>query len=57
MSHHGGGGSKFKYGTTFFGCLDDQLLMIEDYAYVGTDSRGDLDLALPVYAQWGDMGD
>ena len=30
--------------------------MIEDYAYVGIDFRGDPDLPLPPGAQWGDMG-
>jgi hypothetical protein len=30
--------------------------MIEDYAYAGLDFRGDLDLALPEDAQWGDIG-
>ena len=30
--------------------------MIEDYAYTGTDFRGDLNLQLPPGAQWGDIG-
>ena len=30
--------------------------MIEDYAYAGTNFRGDLDLSLPPSAQWGDIG-
>ena len=29
--------------------------MVEDYAYVGTDFRGDPDLSLPPGAQWGDV--
>ena len=34
----------------------DQLLMVEDYAYVGTDFSGDPDLLLPLGGQWGDIG-
>ena len=30
--------------------------MIEDYAYVGKDFRGDPNLPLPLGAQWGDIG-
>ena len=30
--------------------------MVEDYAYTGTDFRGDPDLLLPPGAQWGDIG-
>ena len=29
--------------------------MVEDYAYAGTDFRGDPDLPLPPGGQWGDM--
>ena len=32
------------------------MLMVDDYAYVGLDFQGDLDLALPEDAQWGDLG-
>ena len=41
MACHDGGGSKVKYEKAFFHWLDDQLLMIEDYAYVGTRFKGD----------------
>jgi hypothetical protein len=44
------------YGPTFFQRLRDQLIMIEDYAYDGADFYGDLDLALPEGAHWGDIG-
>ena len=57
MAFLGNGGSKFKYGVAFFRCLDEQLLMIEEYAYTGTDLRGDPDLALVVYDQWGDISE
>jgi hypothetical protein len=30
--------------------------MVEDYAYVGTDFCGDVDLALPDGSRWGDIG-
>jgi hypothetical protein len=33
------------------------MLMIDDYAYVGLDFRGDPDLVLPEDAQWGDLGE
>ena len=57
MTRHGGEGSMVKYKTAFFRWSDDQLLMIEDYVYVGTNFRGDLDMALLEDAQWGDMGE
>ena len=47
--------SKFKYGSAFFHWLEDQLLMVEDYAYRGTNFRGYPDLPLPAGAQWGDI--
>ena len=51
----GVGRGKVKFGAPFFHWLDDQILMIEDYAYVGTDFMGDPDLPLPPSAQWGDI--
>ena len=47
---------KVKFGAPFFQWLNDQILMIEYYAYAGTDFKGDLDLPLPPGGQWGDMG-
>jgi hypothetical protein len=32
------------------------MLMVNGYAYVGLDFRGDPDLSLPEDAQWGDLG-
>ena len=32
------------------------MRMIDDYAYVGLDFQGDMDLALPEDDQWGDLG-
>ena len=45
-----------KFEATFFHWLQYQILMIEDYAYAGTDFRGDPNLPLPPGAQWGDIG-
>ena len=56
MVRTGGGGAKVKYGSAFFCWLDDQLLMVEDYAYIGTKFRGYPDLPLLTCAQWGDIG-
>jgi hypothetical protein len=49
-------GPIIKYNDSFFDWLRPQMLMIDDYAYAGLDFRGDLDLALPKDAQWGDLG-
>jgi hypothetical protein len=49
-------GPIIKYNDSFFDWLRPQMLMVDDYAYVGLDFRGDPDLALPEDAQWGDLG-
>jgi hypothetical protein len=49
-------GPIIKYDDTFFDWLQPQMLMVDDYAYAGLDFRGDMDLALPEDAQWGDLG-
>jgi hypothetical protein len=49
-------GPIIKYNDSFFDWLWPQMLMVDDYAYVGLDFRGDLDLALPKDAHWGDLG-
>jgi hypothetical protein len=36
-----------KYDNIFFDWLQNQMLMVDDYAYAGLDFLGDLDLALP----------
>ena len=56
MARTGGGRAKVKFKAAFFRLLRDQVLMIEDYAYTGTDVRGDPDLPLLPGAQWGDIG-
>ena len=50
MAHLSGVGSRVKYRTAFLRWLDDQLLMIEEYAYAGPDFQGDPDLPLPACA-------
>jgi hypothetical protein len=45
-----------RYDDMLFDWLQPQMLMVDDYAYVGLDLRGDTDLALPKDAQWGDLG-
>ena len=44
------------FGDAFFKWLQDQMLMVEDYAYAGTYFTGDPDLPLPPGGQWGDIG-
>jgi hypothetical protein len=46
MARHGGV-PIVKYDDVFFQWLRNQLLMVEDYAYVGVDFHGDPDLSLP----------
>jgi hypothetical protein len=45
-----------KYNDAFFDWLRPQILMIDDYAYVGLDFRGDPNLVLPEGFQWGNLG-
>ena len=56
MACIGVGRGKVKFGDSFFRWLRDQLLMVEEYAYVGTDFSGDPNLPLPHSGQWGDIG-
>ena len=46
MARTGARRGKVKFGDPFFQWLRDQILMVEDYAYVGIDFRGDPDLPL-----------
>jgi hypothetical protein len=55
MARHGGV-PNVTYGPTFFQWLRDQLIMIEDYAYVRDNLCGDPDLALPERSLWGEIG-
>ena len=55
MAHTRVGKGKVKFSDPFFRWLRDQLLMVEDYAYVGTDFSGDPYLPLPPSGQWGDI--
>jgi hypothetical protein len=55
MALHGGV-PIFKCDNVFFQWLRNQLIMVEDYAYVRKNFRGDPDLSLPEGSQWGDIG-
>jgi hypothetical protein len=55
MARHAAG-PIVRYNDVFFDWLRTQMLMVDDYAYVGLDFRGDPDLALPEGSQWGDIG-
>ena len=46
MAHTRVGRGRVKFGDPFFRWLRDQMLMVEDYAYVGIDFTGDPDLPL-----------
>ena len=48
MAHTGAGRGRVKFGDLFFRWLQDQILMVEDYAYIGTNFIGDPDLPLPL---------
>ena len=56
MARTGAGRGRVKFGDPFFRWLRDQMLMVEDYAYAGTDFTGDPDLPLPPGGKWGDIG-
>ena len=47
MARTGAGRGRVKFGDSFFRWLWDQTLMVEDYAYAGTDFISDPDLPLP----------
>ena len=47
MARTGAGRGRVKFGDPFFRWLQDQILMVEDYAYVGTNFTGDPNLPLP----------
>ena len=45
-----------KFDDPFFRWIQDQILMVEDYAYAGMDFIRDPDLRIPLGGQWGDIG-
>lgn len=51
-----GGGQRIYFPPIFFGWLRQQIIMIDDWAYVGTYFQGDPDLPLPSGTQWADVG-
>ena len=56
MACTGAGRGRVKFGDLFFKRLRDQILMVEDYAYAGTNFIKYPDLPLPPGGQWGDIG-
>ena len=56
VARTGAGRGRVKFDDPFFRWLQDQMLMVKDYPYAGTDFTGDLDLPLPPGGQWGDIG-
>ena len=56
MAHTAVGRGRVKFVDPFFGWLRDQILMVEDYAYAGTNFTEDPDLPFPPGGQWGDIG-
>ena len=56
MARIGVGRGRVKFGDAFFKWLWDQMLMVEDYAYVGTYFTNDPNLPLPPRGKWGDIG-
>ena len=47
MAHTGVSRGRVKFNDPFFRWLQDQMLMVKDYSYAGTDFTGDPDLPLP----------
>ena len=47
MARTGASRGRVKFGGPFFRWLQDQILMVEDYAYAGTNFTEDPDLPLP----------
>ena len=48
MARTGVGRGRVKFSDAFFRWLRDQMIMVKDYAYVGTYFIGDPNLALPL---------
>lgn len=47
-----GGGQHTHFSEDFFSRLDQDLLMVDDYGYVGIDFHNDPDLVLPEGEDW-----
>lgn len=57
MAHHrGGDGPTVLYTYDLFGWMERQIIMINDFPYVGMDYMSDLEIPLLVGIQWGDLG-
>ena len=51
-----GGGPPHHYNKDLFDCWTRVTFCVNEYCYAGMDYQGDLNLPLPVDAQWGDIG-
>lgn len=49
-----GGGQLLEFGKEFFSCFHRQIVVINDYAYVGIDLREDPNMVLPEGEDWDD---
>ena len=47
-----GGGRKPHFSKDFFSCLDQDVLVVDDYGYAGIDFRNDPDLVFPEGEDW-----
>lgn len=47
-----GGGRQPHFFEEFFSRLDQEILVVDDYGYVGIDFRNDSDLVLPEGYDW-----
>ena len=56
MARTGACRGRVKFGDLFFRWLRNQMFVVEDYAYAGTDFLGDPNLPLLPGGQWGDIG-
>lgn len=54
--HIGGEGPMILYTPDFFGWMECQIIMIEDFLYAGMYYTDDPYMPLPVGMKWGDLG-
>ena len=47
-----GGGHQPHFSEDFFSCLDQDILVMDDYGYAGIDFHNDLNLVLPEGYDW-----
>lgn len=57
MERLGGGEQTHAYDMDYFDWLDEQAIMIDDYAYVGTNFHHGPELVFPLGEQLSDLGE